>query len=159
MPPEQIRLSLQNSAMANRAMASVLLLYYHLLREGGITNDQTVYVNPEDFDPFMYLSVEVSDDLSDVDEALLREGAAVHLLCDLNDIVGEYESDYLRQPHTKRILSALAAAHSTSVPEASAIANTVAANESSLNHQELAVRLDEVYQRYVVGRFRALVAQ
>lgn len=157
MPPEQLQLNLRNSVVANRAMASVLLLYYHLLREGGITNDQTVYINAEDFDPFKYLSVKVSDDLSDVDELLLREGAAIHLLCDLNDIVGEYETDYLKQPYTKRILAALGAVPDVSVPEALDIARMVASGESSLHYPDLSLRLAAVYQRYVAGRFRELV--
>jgi hypothetical protein len=73
-----VRLDLdpQNPYAANGAMASVLLLYYHLLREGGITNDQTIYVNADDFDPFVYLNIKVPRELSDIDQTLLREGAS-----------------------------------------------------------------------------------
>jgi hypothetical protein len=159
MSLEPLRLDLQSSPIANRAMASVLLLYYHLLREGGITNDQTVYTNADDFDPFAYLTVEVTNELSDVDQVLLRQGAAIHLLCDLNDMVGEYESDYLKQPLVKKILAALAAAESAVIPEATAIAKEVVAGEHHMNYPELAASLANVYERYVVSRFRALVAQ
>jgi hypothetical protein len=157
MSPEPLRLDLQSSPIANRAVASVLLLYYHLLREGGITNDQTVYLNADDFDPFAYLNVEVANGLSDVDQELLRQGAAIHLLCDLNDMVGEFESDYLKQPLVKKIIAALATADDVAIPEAATIANEIAAGELGLKHQELAVSLASVYERYVVGRFRALM--
>jgi hypothetical protein len=158
MPPERLRLDLDSSQVANRATAAVLLLYYQLLREGGITNDQTIYVNAEDFDPFKYLTVEVSDELSDVDQALLREGAFIHLLCDLNDMVGEYESDYLKQPLVKQILAALSSTPNTPVPEGANIVRMVTAGESALDFQHLAVCLADIYKRYVVARFRALVA-
>ena len=139
-------------------MASVLLLYYHLLREGGITNDQTVYIDPDAFNPFMYLTVEVEMGLTDVDQDMLREGAAIHLLCDLNDIVSEYESDYLKQPHAKKILAAFAAQKAAAVPEAAAIAKLILAGERSLNYQELSLLLSRVYEQYVVRRMQALVA-
>jgi len=157
MSLEPLRLDPEAAPTANRAMASVLLLYYHLLREGGITNDQTVYISPDDFDPFAYLSVEVPKELSDVDQELLRQGAAIHLLCDLNDMVGEYESDYLKQPFVRRIIAALSAEECVAIPEATAIAKEVASGEHLLNFQELAASLARVYERYVVGRFRALV--
>lgn len=117
MASEKLKIDIENAAMGNRALASVLLLYYHLLREGGITNDQTVYVNSEDFDPFKYVGAEVSIELSDIDQKLLQEGAVVLLLCDLNDLIGEYESDYLKQPHVKRILAALSDGCEAVVPE------------------------------------------
>jgi hypothetical protein len=115
-------------------------------------------VNAEDFDPFKYLAVQVSDELTDVDQTLLQEGAAVHLLCDLNDLVGEFESDYLQQPLVKRIVSALSAVQGNPIPEAAAIASMAAAGETVLNYQHLALRLTEVYERYVVSRIRSVIA-
>ncbi len=41
-----------NVAIGNRAMAAVLLLYYHLRAEGGVTHDQTVYLTALDFNGF-----------------------------------------------------------------------------------------------------------
>lgn len=152
-----LRLTMANAAVANRATASVLLLYYHLLREGGITADQTVYVDPDDFDPFAFLSAEVSEDLADVDASLLREGAIVHLLCDLNDLVGEHEDDPLGHSLTKRILSAAAAGRFEAVPEAVVITSLVAAGEARVRYPELREGLARVYERYVVARFRALL--
>lgn len=41
----------ENCSVGNKAMANVLLLYFHILSEGGITNDQTVYLDTDFFDP------------------------------------------------------------------------------------------------------------
>lgn len=142
----------------NRAMASVLLLYFHLLREGGITNDQTVYIDADDFDPFAYASVEVAPELDpEIDQALLREGAVVFLLCDLYDVIGEHGSSYLELPWTARALACLSVAGRASVPEVGPIVEMVASEASSLDQALLQARVAEVYQRYVVARMRALV--
>lgn len=137
-------------------MASVLLLYFHLLREGGITNDQTVYVNVDDFDAFAFLKVEVSGQGTDIDQALLREGAVIHLLCDLNDVVGEYETDLLAQPLIRRIIAANTEGQLAAIPEAADIIEMVSAGELRLDVALLADRLKHVYQKYVLNRFRAL---
>lgn len=153
-------LNIDNAPKANRAVASVLLLYFHLLREGGFSNDQTVYVNSDDFDPFAYLLVEVSADINlEVDQSLLREGAVIHMLCDLWDTVGEFDSDYLRQPSVKRILGALEQAQGGAIPESMKITSMLRAGESNLDYPELAQALSEIYQRYVSGRFQSLIAQ
>ena len=84
----------KNAVQANRAMASVLLLYYHLLREGGLTHEQTVYVNLDDFDACEYLTAEVTkEQRNETDQQMLREGAAIYLLCELNDVVTDYETN------------------------------------------------------------------
>ena len=152
-----MRLEYESAGVANRAMASVLLLYYHLLREDGFTNDQTVYVNADDFDSFTFLDVEVSEELApDVDQTLLREGAVIYLLCDLYDLVGEYEDNYLQFPFTERVRSARAAGHLAAIPEAEEIVDMISAGESLLDYKELAKRLAQVYERYVRARFLAL---
>ena len=151
-------IGLDDCPAGNRAMASVLLLYFHLLREGGITNDQTVYIDADDFDPFAYASVEVDLQLEpEIDQALLREGAVVFLLCDLYDVIGEHGSTYLELPWTARAIACLSEFGSASVPEVGPIVEMVAAGASSLDHRLLQVRIAEVYQRYVVARMRALV--
>ena len=145
----------ENCSQGNRAIASVLLLYYHLIREGGITHEQTVYLTQDDFDPFTYLTVEVSkNQRSEIDEALLREGAVICLLCELNDLVTDYEVDYLRQPFTQKILEALARSAGDSVPEALVIAQEVSAGESKLNYKSLGSKLDSVFKMYVIQRFK-----
>jgi len=149
--------STNNFTTGNRAMASVLLLYFHLLQERGITNDQTVYVNFDDFDAFAFLTVEVYEQGSEIDQSLLREGAVIHLLCDLNDVVGEYENDFLAQPLIRRIIAANTEGKFAAIPEAIDIIEMVSAGESQLKVYLLAERLKHVYQKYVLSRFRALV--
>lgn len=152
-----MRIDSTNYAQANKAIASVLLLYYHLLREGGITNDQTVYLAPDNFDPFTYLAVEVSEDQrNEIDETLLREGAALCLLCDLNDLVADRDADCSTHPLFRKIVDALTQNAACAVPEALVIAQEVSASKSKLDHERLNTRLNVVFEKYVVGRFRAL---
>ncbi len=72
-----------NYEIGNKAMASVLLLYYHLLDEGGITNDQTVYIDPNDFNGFDFINLELKADyelnekLSPVPQVLILDKAPV----------------------------------------------------------------------------------
>jgi hypothetical protein len=145
------------AVQGNGAMASVLLLYYHLLREGGITHEQTVYVNPDDFNTFEYLTVEVTkDQQGDIDQKLLREGATIYLLCELNDVVTDYETDYLSRPFAKRILDALARDAVTAIPHTHQILQLVSEGEANLDYPALQRSLHVVYEEYVVRKFRSL---
>ncbi|MEJ2619265.1 MAG: hypothetical protein P8163_03180 [Candidatus Thiodiazotropha sp.] len=61
-----------NPMVGNEAMASVLLLYYKIVLGGGISNDETVYLNPEKFNGFDFLAVEVEESYkTDIDETLI----------------------------------------------------------------------------------------
>lgn len=153
-----MRIDFETCSAGNRAMASVLLLYYHLIREGGLTHDQTTFVNADDFDAFAFLDVVVADEVAhEIDQALLREGAAVHLLCDLNDCVAEFPDDFLRQPLTQRIIAACDAGRLSAIPDAAAIVTLVRRAEDALDVGELARRLGDVYERWVVVRMRDIV--
>jgi len=144
-------------AIGNRAIASVLLLYYHLAREGGITHDQTVYLAQEDFDPFAFLDIQVADDQkSGIDQTLLREGAVVYLLCELNDQVTDYESDFLKQPFVRKILEALAARGEAAVPEVLAIVQELSLGEQQLNYASFSGKLQLIYEKYVTRTFKEL---
>ena len=150
-------INFDQSAIGNRAIASVLLLYYHLAREGGITHDQTVYLAQEDFDAFAFLDVQVAEDQrTEIDQTLLREGAAVYLLCELNDQVGDYESDFLKQPFVQKILEALAAHGKTAVPEVLAIVQELSLGEQQLNYASFSAKLHVIYEKYVNRRFKEL---
>ncbi|MDA9003982.1 hypothetical protein N9J26_00675 [bacterium] len=145
-----------NYHVGYKAMASILLLYYHLLDEGGVTNDQTFYIDPNDFDAYSLLGVEIkeSDNESlDIDEALINEGAAIFLLCDLNDMIGEYSDDYHGQSLTKKILEALQQHEHSLFPEVSELLKLVMVNESDFNFQCYNKILQAVYKKYVRGFF------
>jgi hypothetical protein len=141
-----------NYEIGNRAMASVLLLYYHLLDEGGITNDQTVYLDPENFNGFNFLGVEVREQESEslgLDETLIKEGAIVYLLCDLNDMIAEFDEDYRKQPLTESICSALEAHKNSPIPEVDSLLRQVLVAESELNFSAYNDILQSIYKKYV----------
>lgn len=142
---------------ANRAMAAVLLLYYHLLREGGITNDQTVYLDPAHFNALEYLDVTVdASGAGEIDASLLREGAVVCLLCDLDDMVSEHEADYLQWSFTQAILQAHAQGRLAAVPEAALVIGEVERGMAHLDMVRYRALLQCIYGKYVVGRWQAL---
>ena len=152
-------IGIANSMQGNKAIAAVLLLYYHLLREGGITHDQTIYVDPEDFNAFEYVKVEVDpDQRSEINQDLLRRGAVIALLCELNDMITEYEDDYLSQPFTTKIFEALGEEASEAVPEVPMIIETVRRSEVSLDYEALQSMLKGVFEKYVVREISALVS-
>lgn len=43
----------------------------------------------------------------DVDQTLIRQGAVIYLLSDLNDMMRDCDADYLEQPCTQKIRRAL----------------------------------------------------
>lgn len=150
----------ENSMQGNKAIASVLLLYYHLLREGGITHDQTIYVDPKDFNAFEYVKVEVDrDQRREIDQDFLRRGAVISLLCELNDMITDYEDDYLSQPFTTRIFEALGKEAFEAVPEVPKILETVRKSEANLDYEELQSMLKAVFEKYVVREFKALASR
>ena len=149
-----------NCQQGNRAVASVLLLYYHLLREGGFTHDQTVYIEPENFNGFDFLDVEVAEDQRiEIDEQLLREGAVVYLLCDLNDAVTDYEGDYLKQPIVQRIVSAHAGRKLAAIPEAAAILEMLQSGNENLDYDGYQRTLSSIFRTYVVAKFQAFASK
>ena len=155
----QMIIELSNCQQGNRALASVLLLYYHLLREGGFTHDQTVYLEPEAFNGFDYLNVRVANDQrGDIDEQLLREGAVVYVLCELNDMVIDYVQDYLAQPLVQKIIAANANGDLSAVPESSGVLAILSLGERHLDYASYQRELAQIYKRYVVARVRGLLS-
>jgi len=153
-----------NYEIGNKAMASVLLLYFHLVDEGGFSHNQTVYVDPDHFDGFEFLGVEVNElphESLDLNEQLLREGAIIYLLSILNDIVGEYDSDFHLQPCTRRIVGALKSHQNSPIPEVSALLKLISAQGSgfdyTFDYTEFNNTLQFIYRIYVRGFFVKLV--
>lgn len=149
-----------NAHQGNRAMAWVLLLYYHLLREGGITHDQTVYVDADEFNAFEYVAVEVTPEMQgEIDQSLIRRGAVICLLCELNDMVTEYEDSYLEQPFTQRVLDALASESAmAAIPEVSEIIRAVSRPQAPLDYAAFQALLQQVFATYVIQAFQTLSA-
>jgi hypothetical protein len=147
-----------NASQGNRAMAWVLLLYYHLLREGGFTHDQTVYVDAGEFNAFEYVAVQVAPgQQSEINQRLIRQGAVIYLLCELNDLVSEFEEDYLQHHYAQSLLRALRSEPAkTAVPEVADIVQLASAGLAPGDHTALQGLLQNVFETYVVQGFRSL---
>lgn len=152
-----MRIELFNASEGNSAMAAVLLLYYHLVLEGGITHDQTVYLNPNDLDPAVWITVEVDSDLQpEIDQTLIREGAVVRLLCDLKDMIDDFDEAFALQPFTKKLLTTNRTAVLAAVPEAEQIFALLENCRGAPNYSVLREGLAGIFERYVRRRFLAL---
>ena len=137
-------------------MASVLLLYYHIVRAGGISNDETVYVEQR-FNPYDYLDVEITDGIAgEIDEQLIRQGAVVFLICDLNDMISEYDDSYLDQFTTQKILSVCENGLMDSIPESKDIVKLIESSYS-FDYDQYHELLNGIYQRYIKNTFCSLV--
>ncbi len=147
-----------NYEIGNKAMANVLLLYYHLLDEGGITNDQTIYLNQNEFDGFNFLATEVREKGNeglDLNEALINEGAIIYLLCELNDIISEHDQDYRIQPLTQKICAALEVHQKDPIPEVGSLLKEILVAESDFHFTLYNKILQGIYKKYVHGFFAA----
>ena len=153
-----MKIGAENTMKGNEAMASVLLLYYQIVSGGGISNDETVYLDPEKFNAFDFLQVEVEESYSpEIDEKLIRQGAVIYLLCDLNDMISEHDDCYLSQDITKKIFSAADEGKMSSVPEAIELIELVSVSEETLDYGVYHELRDRIYKKYVLGTFRGLV--
>ena len=140
-------------------MASVLLLYYHLASSGGFTGDETIYIQPKDFDGYTYLETEVTDGYeNEIDQKLINEGAVIYLLCDLNDMVSEFEESFLLQQTTKNIIKAHNDGRLTAIPETNDLFNLFKTTESDFNYEAYFEIMRNIINKYVVGTFSELVS-
>jgi len=152
-----------NIAKGNIAMASVLLLYYHLAQGKGFNHAETVYINPNNFDGFSYLQVTIQEDANmslDIDENLLREGAIIYLLCDLNDSICDFDEDYLKDEYTLKIVKEFKSGNMSAIPEVSELfAEILNIPEKKINYEAYSNILSNIYRKYVVNRFNQLAKQ
>ena len=149
-----------NYHLGNKAMASVLLLYYHLLQDDGFTNDQTVYIDRDDFDGFSFIDTKIIEDRCslDLDEQLINEGAVIYLLSELNDMVGEYDENYLKQDFTQKIINTLQNRKTHFVPEANDVVALVTRGEDTLSYDAYSTLLKTIYKKYVFSKFKSFVS-
>jgi hypothetical protein len=147
-----------NLQVGNKAIAAILLLYYHLLKEGGFTNDQTVYLSDMDFDGFTFINTRVLLNCeSGIDELLINEGAAIYLICDLNDQIIDYEDNFLEQPFTQRIIAFHKANSQYFNSECSEIIQYVLSDK--FNYEVYKFQLANIYKKYVVDKLQTLCQQ
>ena len=148
-----------NYEQGNKAMASVLLLYYHITSGGGFTGDETVFLDSDTFDGYSYLDTVVSDGYEvDIDQKLIREGAVIYLLCDLNDMVSEYKDDFLRQKTTIKIIDAYQEGKLSAIPETYQLFNLFKATEKEFDFKSYIETMHIIVNKYVVGAFNELAS-
>ncbi|NOK62028.1 MAG: hypothetical protein GFH27_549321n15 [Chloroflexi bacterium AL-W] len=147
----------KNYFLGNLAMASILLLYYHIIRGGGISNNETVYIDTQ-FNPYDFLGVFVDETYqTDIDQQLIREEAIICLVCDLNDMISEYEDAYLEQLTAQRVFSAYTNGLLSALPEANELIELVSRGPSFDNGEYNSI-LGIIYSKYVVATFHKLAS-
>lgn len=149
-------IQLANSSVGNRAMASVLLLYYHLLKEGGFAHAVTACVAPDDFNGFDFLDVRVAPNLG-IDEKWLREGAVIYVLCELNDIVLERDGSHLAMQFAQKITGLFKDGKLAAIPECADVIKQALADAHAFDSAAYQQALTVIFERYVVGRVRAIL--
>lgn len=145
--------------LAGNLQTSALLLYYHLATEGWFSHDETVFIDPELFDAFRFLDVEVDEDHSvDIDQTLLREAAVICLLCELNDTISEHEDSFRSTPTVRKIVAAHAEGKLSAVPEASKVLELLESTEKDFDYARYHQVLELIFDQYVSGTFWRLAA-
>ncbi len=141
----------------NNAVASVLLLYFHLIREGCFSGDETVYIDKANFDGFKFLNVEVENEFrQEISEQFLREGSVIYLLCDLNDMIVEHEENFLKLDLVKRVSKALESNEMAAIPETDILKNLLRVPELQFDYDEYDILLETVYKKYVLETYETL---
>ncbi len=145
-----------NYEIGNKATANILLLYYHILNEKGITHSQTVYIDEKEFNGFDFIDVQVIEqekECLEIDERLLKEGSIIYLICELNDIVSEYEEDFHSKELTKKICKVLETHKDYPISEISLLLEQIMVVESEVDWSTYNKILDIIYKKYIEGLF------
>lgn len=155
--PITLLITNNNCQTGNKAMAWVLLLYYQLAKDKGVPNSQTVYVDPSEFDAFQLCTVVVDPGYApDIDEKLIREGAVIHILCDLSDYIAEHEDDFLSYPFVQAAISAHKEGRLSAIPETDEVFGLMTADEPGFNHAAYKALFSAIYRQYVGDKFLQL---
>jgi len=152
-----LRINIDNCMIGNKALASVLLLYYHLCIEGNFSGDETVYIDPKDFNGFDFLQVKIDSSIIDIDEKLIREGAVIYLLCDLNDLVVEHEKSFMSMEYIQKVLGVARDGKMSEIPETDSLFELFNTVETSFDFVQYNDILREIYSKYIKDRINSLI--
>ncbi len=148
-----------NYEQGNKAMASVLLLYYHSASSGGFTGDDTVFIDANIFDGYSYLDAVVTDWYEvEIDQKLIREGAVIYLLCDLNDTISEYEDDFLKQKFIIKIIDAYQEGKLSAISETDQLFALFKQTEKEFDFKSYIEIMHIIVNKYVAGTFNELAS-
>ena len=143
-----------NYEKGNKAMASVLLLYFHIMREGFFTGSETVYIDSSDFEGFSYLEACIEESYKpDIDENLIREGAIIYLLCELNDMVVEHDECFLGFEYTQKIIRAFQEGKMSAIPETTMLFELFKTSEINFNYEKYNDALNLIVKKYIASIF------
>ncbi|NVJ98437.1 MAG: hypothetical protein HWE25_09810 [Alphaproteobacteria bacterium] len=145
-----MKISRENCELGFQATAAILLLYRELAHAGKIENDEGVYLQICNVDPFDCANIDIDDDLADeIDEEFIRCGGAVALLCELNDIISENEDDFLQHPLLGKILGTFRAGNVSRIEQISQIVELFNVSEMEFNFARFRQILDAALNRFV----------
>ncbi|MBF7074442.1 hypothetical protein ISG33_13630 [Glaciecola sp. MH2013] len=138
-------------------MASVLLLYYHLVEGGGFIGSEAVYIDPDHFNGVDYIDVSVeSSNRNEICEELLRQGAVIYLLCNLNTMIGEFREERPDLNFTKKIVDMLKRKALFTIPELAPLLKLFDMAGPKFDYKKYYELLDIIFLKYVVGKFSEL---
>ena len=142
----------ENYELGNKAMAAILQLYYQVVKEEGLFDAQTIYLNGLDFDPFDYLEVEVHNDYSfEIEQDLLREGAVIYLIIELSDAAIVDEENYMNWDYSKRIIEAYEQGKLKAISEAN---DFIKALKKEVDWHNITAIQKTIYQKYILKKFK-----
>ncbi|WP_445362175.1 hypothetical protein ACJJIQ_13570 [Microbulbifer sp. ANSA003] len=140
--------------VGNRAMSSVLLLYYHMIDEGGFANGQTAYINYDDFNGYEYIKVKLTEENGEslgINEHLLQQGATIWILCILHNHFTE--DDAYRPSRDNRLVKLLEEYGTRHIPEIYDYLNCILPPTTPFEFQIYSDVLTTIYEKYVKGFF------
>ena len=150
----------ENYDQGNKAMASVLLLFYHLADGGGFIGSETVYIDRDLFNGFDYIDVSVdSSNRNEICEKLLRRGAVIYLLSELNTMIGEFRDDRPNLNFTKEIVDVLEQKALLTIPELCPLLKLFETKGTKFDYKKYHESLGIIFSKYVLGMFNKLGSQ
>lgn len=154
-----MRITMDNCKLGNEAMAWYLLLYYQLITEKGFSGgDMTVYLDPDRIDPFDFLNSEIDDNL-EIDIEIINQGSIIYLLCDLYDVLIEYEDneEYKLNYYYKKIYKSTNEGLFTKIPEVLPLIKALHENENGKLLNSIYEQFNDIYKKYVYNKIKILI--
>lgn len=154
-----MKITIKNCQVGNKAMAWILLLYYHIINEGGITCDQTVYIDINEFDPYQFLDLKVVENNLEIDEELIKEGTTIFFICEINDMVSQYDynDDYKKLDYYLKIKKLFEDGKFSIIPETNKLFKLLDINKNGDKLSEYYIILKIIYEKYIFKRIKNLV--
>ncbi len=149
-----LRINRQNIQVGQKAKTALLRLYSTLIEEQGFDHAQADFIDPDDFDGFSFLDVEVTEGV-DIDQRLLRQGAIIFLLCHLHDMIEEFDDDFLNQEFSQRIISQFRDGKMVAIPEVAEVMALIDTEDGTFDYKVYRGLLDKIYRYYVYNRCEA----